>query len=96
MGLVLEVLKWEKLFLSEKKLQFLCDEVRILGRVVTNNGIQMDPEKVDHILNWKVPTTRTLYKGFIGTVDYLADDIYKVWVPLGVLAEACTDSCAFQ
>lgn len=42
--------------LSEKKLRFLCDEVKILGHVVTDDGIKMDPEKVDRIINWKVPT----------------------------------------
>lgn len=45
--------------LSEKKLQFLCSEVKILGRIVTDDGIKMDPEKVDRIINWKVPTSQT-------------------------------------
>lgn len=42
--------------LSENKLKFLCDEVKILGRIVDSNGIRMDPEKVDRVLNWKVPS----------------------------------------
>ena len=69
--IVLDILKREKLYLSEKKLHFLCKEVKILGCIVTNDGIRMDPEKVDGILNWKVPTNRTLCKGFIGSVRYL-------------------------
>lgn len=52
--------------LSEKKLRLLSKEVKILGRVVTDDGIKMDPEKVDRILNWKVPTNRTLCKGIGG------------------------------
>lgn len=56
----------------------------------------MDPKKVNQILNWKVPTNKTLCKGFIGSVGYLTDDIYKVQVSLGVLAEACAESCPFQ
>ena len=56
----------------------------------------MDPEKVDRILNWKTPTNRSLCKGFIGSVGYLADGIYKVHVPLGVLAEACAESKPFE
>ena len=44
--IVLDILKREKLYLSEKKLHFLCKEVKILGCIVTNDGI----------LNWKVPT----------------------------------------
>ena len=92
---ILAILKREKLYLSEEKLKFLCREVKILGRIVTDDGIRMDPEKVDRILNWKVPTNRSLCKGFIGSVGYLADDIYKVRVPLGVLAEACAESKPF-
>jgi len=103
---VFRILQQEKLYLSKTKLCFLCKEVKILGRVVTDDGIWMDPEKVDHVINWKVPTNRTLCRGFIGAVGYLAEDIYKVRVPLGVLAEACakmrpyqwgyTEQCAFK
>ena len=93
---VLDILWREKLYLSKAKLRFLCKEVKILGHVVTDDGIQMDPEKVDQVVNWKVPTNRTLCRGFVGTVGYLADDIYKVRVPLGVLAEACAETKPYQ
>jgi len=95
---VIRILKEEKLYLSEKKLRFLCKEVKIkiLGRVVTDDGIQMDPEKVDRVVNWKVPTNRTLCRGFMGAVGYLADNIFKVHVPLGVLAKASAKSKPFQ
>lgn len=43
-----------------------------------------------------MPTNRTLCKGFIGSVGYLADDIYKVRIPLGVLAEASAESRPFR
>ncbi|KIM50315.1 hypothetical protein SCLCIDRAFT_145842, partial [Scleroderma citrinum Foug A] len=55
----------------------------------------MDPDKVNSIVNWKIPTNRTLCKGFIGSVGYLADDIYKVHIPLGVLAEASAETKPF-
>jgi len=94
--IVLEILKREKLYLSEKKLRFLCKEVKILGRIVADDGIRMDPEKVDSILKWKVPTNRALCRGFIASVGYLADDIYKVRVPLGVLSEASAETRPFR
>ena len=93
--IMLDVLKQEKLYLSRKKLKFLCKEVKILRRIVTDDGIRMDPNKVTSIVNWKVPTNHTLCKGFIGSVGYLVDDIYKVRVPLGVLAEASAESKPF-
>ena len=94
--IILDTLKQEKLYLSKKKLHFLCNKVKILGRIIADNGIRMDPEKVDSILKWKTPTNRTLCKGFIGSVGYLADDIYKVRVPLGVLSKACTETQPFR
>lgn len=45
----------------------------------------MDPSKVDSVLNWKVPTNRELLSGFLGPVGYLADNIERVRVPMGVL-----------
>jgi len=93
---VFQILQKEKLYLSKTKLCFLCKEVKILGHVVTNDGIRMDPEKVDRVVNWKVPMNRTLCRGFIGAVGYLAEDIYKVRVPLGVLAEACAETRPYQ
>ena len=48
------------------------------------------------MVNWKVLTNCTLCRGFIGAVRYLADDIYKVRVPLGVLAEASAETKPFQ
>ena len=95
-SIVLQILKKEKLYLSETKLRFLCKEVKILGCVITDDGIRMDPEKVNQVVNWKVPTNCTLCRGFVGAVRYLADDIYKVRVPLGVLAEASAETKPFQ
>jgi hypothetical protein len=92
---VLRILEREKLYLSENKLKFLCDEVKILGRIVDQNGIRMDPEKVDRVLNWKTPTNRDQCHGFIGSVGYLADDIYRVRIPLGILSEVMGDTVPF-
>lgn len=58
--LVLDILEKEKLYLSRGKLRFIAPELKLLGRVVDNEGICMDAEKVDSVLNWKVPTNRDL------------------------------------
>ena len=47
----------------------------------------MDPDKVDSVLNWKVPTSKTLLQAFLGSVGYLADDIKLIRIPMGVLTE---------
>lgn len=82
---VLDALKREKLYLSEKKLQFFCREVKILGRIVDDDGIRMDPDKVDALVKWKTPTNRGLLTGFLGVAGYLADNINRVQIPMGHL-----------
>lgn len=75
---VIDILKREKFYLNRDKLQLCCKEMRILGRVVDDQGIRMDPEKVDALVRWKTPTNRELLRGFLGAASYLADDIAKV------------------
>ena len=76
--LVLDILLKEKLYLSGTKLRFIAPEMKFLGRVVNDEGIHMDAEKVNSVLNWKVPSNRDLLRGFIGSVSYLADDIPNI------------------
>ena len=37
--IVIDILQKEKLYLGEKKIHFLCKEMRVLGRLVDDNGI---------------------------------------------------------
>ena len=94
--LVMDILLKEKLYLSRTKLRFIAPELKLLGRVVDDEGIRMDAEKVDSVLNWKVPTNRDLLRGFIGSVGYLADDIPNIRLPMGVLSSITGDTVPFR
>lgn len=94
--IVLDILKKEKFYLSAGKLEFICKRVKILGRIVDDDGIQMDPHKVDALINWKVPTNRDLLRGFLGAAGYLADDIDRVRIPMGVLHTLMSDAVPFR
>jgi hypothetical protein len=93
---VLDILEREKLYLSVSKLQLLQPELSVLGRVVDDNGIRMDPHKVDTVLNWKAPTNRDLLRGFLGSVGYLADDVPCLRIPMGILHILTSDSVPFR
>lgn len=93
--LVIDILREEKLYLSRRKLHFIQSVLKLLGRIVDDQGIRMDPDKVDSVLKWKVPTNRDLLRGFIGSVGYLADDIPNVRIPLGILS-AIRTRCLFD
>jgi hypothetical protein len=68
----------------------------LLGRIIDERGIHMDPEKVDDVLAWKIPTNRDLLRGFIGSVGYLADNIPNICLPLGVLSAVTGDTVPFR
>lgn len=94
--LIIDILKREELYLSATKLHFLCAEMKILGRIVDDQGIRMDPDKVDCVVNWKVPTTKELLRGFLGSVGYLADDIAMVRIPMGILTSLTGSESSFR
>src|SRR6266702_5407384 len=94
--IIIDILKREQLFLSKNKLQFLRPELKVLGRLITDDGIRMDPEKVDSIINWKIPTNWDLLRGFLGSVGYLANDIPNVRIPMGILHSLTGDAIYFR
>ncbi|GJZ78527.1 putative nucleotidyltransferase, ribonuclease H [Tanacetum coccineum] len=57
--LVLELLKKEKLYAKFSKCEFWLREVQFLGHVINDNGIHVDPSKIEVVKNWKAPRTLT-------------------------------------
>ena len=56
--IVNEVLKWLKendLFLKPQKCFFEQKEVKFLGLIISEEGIRMDPKKVEGVQNWPRP-----------------------------------------
>jgi len=82
---VLDILGKEQLYLSKEKLHFFVERLKILGHVIDGDGIALDPNKVDSILNWKIPTNRELLAGFLGAVGYLASGCHAIRIPMGCL-----------
>ena len=93
---ILDILKCESFFLSKKKMKLFQMELKILGHVIDDDSIRMDPEKVDSIAAWKVPTNRDLLHGFLGAVRYLAPNVLQVRVPMGVLTRLTGDSVPYN
>ncbi|XP_076383913.1 uncharacterized protein LOC143261229 [Megalopta genalis] len=52
--------------MSPKKCNFFCKEVKYLGHVVSEMGVQTDPEKLDAVKNWPVPKSKIELKSFLG------------------------------
>nr|GEV74787.1 putative reverse transcriptase domain-containing protein [Tanacetum cinerariifolium] len=57
LGLVLELLKKEKLYAKFSKCEFWLREVQFLGHVINGDGIHVDPSKIKDVNNWEAPRT---------------------------------------
>ncbi|KAJ2917715.1 hypothetical protein MD484_g2704, partial [Candolleomyces efflorescens] len=93
---VVDVLRREMFYLNESKIHILPKEMKILGRIIDDDGIRMDPDKVESLVNWKTPTSRELLRGFLGAASYLADDIAGVRIPMGILFNLTSNSVPFR
>nr|GEV38300.1 putative reverse transcriptase domain-containing protein [Tanacetum cinerariifolium] len=57
LGLVLELLKKEKLYVKFSKCEFWLQEVQFLRHVINGDVIHVDPSKIEAVKNWKAPRT---------------------------------------
>nr|GEZ96051.1 retrotransposon protein, putative, Ty3-gypsy subclass [Tanacetum cinerariifolium] len=66
--LVLELLKKEKLYAKFSKCEFWLQEVHFPWHVVNDNGIYMDPSKIEVVKNWKAPKSPSEIRQGFGCV----------------------------
>ncbi|GJT62251.1 reverse transcriptase domain-containing protein [Tanacetum coccineum] len=90
LGLVLELLRKEKLYAKFSKCEFWLQEVHFLGHVVNQNGIHVDPSKIEAEKNWKTPTTPSEIQSFLGLAGYYRQfiaNLSKIAKPLSSLTQ---------
>ena len=46
------------------------ERVAFLGHVVSRNGIEVDPQKIEAVKQWLRPTSATKIRSFLGLVGY--------------------------
>lgn len=52
------------------KCKFGRIQIDYLGHIITENGIVVDPRKMDSITNWPLPRTPKEMHGFLGLIGY--------------------------
>ena len=67
---VLQTLRERQLYAKFSKCEFWLDRVNFLGHVISAQGIMVDPQKVEAILNWEAPTNQTEVRSFLGLARY--------------------------
>ena len=67
---VLEILRKEQLYAKLSKCEFWLTEVSFLGHIVSKEGIQVDPKKIEVVVEWKPPRNVTEVRSFLGLAGY--------------------------
>ncbi|KAI3691540.1 hypothetical protein L2E82_49905 [Cichorium intybus] len=82
---VLETLRKEKLYAKLSKCDVWLWEVQFLGHNVNEQGIMVDPAKVEAVMRWEVSKTPSEIRSLLGLAGYyrrFIQDFSKVTVPL--------------
>lgn len=74
---VLEVLRQNHLYAKSDKCEFHTRKVEYLGFVITPNGVEMDPKKVESVVGWPTPTTVRQIRGFMGFANFYRRFIFN-------------------
>ena len=73
-----EKLKQAGLKLKPSKCEFFRQELTYLGHVVSKDGIQTNPKKVEATHKWLTPTNMTEVRSFLGFTNYYQQFIKKI------------------
>lgn len=84
---VLQRLQEAGLKLKEQKCFFMMDEVKYLGFIISKNGIQVDPEKVEAVVKIPQPTNVSQLRSFLGLVNFYARFVPNISAVLAPLYE---------
>ena len=68
--LTLQLLRDHKLYANLSKCVFYKDRTHYLGHIISYEGIYVDPEKIEAIMNWLTPRNVTDVKYFMGLAGY--------------------------
>ncbi|CAL9012614.1 unnamed protein product, partial [Prunus brigantina] len=68
--IVVGTLRRRQLYAKFSKCQFWLDRISFLGHVISAEGIYVDPQKIEAVMNWPQPTSVTEIRSFLGLAGY--------------------------
>ena len=78
------------MFAKFNKCEFWLKEIQFLGHIISEEGIRVDPSKIQDIVNWKRPTKVTEIHSFLGFAGYyrrFVQDFSRIAGPLSRLTQ---------
>ncbi|XP_073056887.1 uncharacterized protein [Primulina eburnea] len=85
---VLQQLRDNQLYAKLKKCEFWLDQVTFLGHIISEDGITVDPTKIESVKKWPIPMTVAEVRRFLGLAGYYRHfiaDFSKIALPLTTL-----------
>jgi hypothetical protein len=73
---VLQRLRDHKLYAKFSKCEFWLKSVKFLGHTICQEGISVDPSKVQEVMDWKPPKSVHQIRSFLGLAGY-----YRRFIP---------------
>ncbi|KAA0064296.1 putative DNA/RNA polymerases superfamily protein [Cucumis melo var. makuwa] len=86
--IVLQTLRNKQLYAKFNKCEFWLNQVVFLEHVVSANGVSVDPQKLEAVVNWERPTSATEVRSFLGLAGYyrrFVEDFSRLALPLTAL-----------
>ena len=83
--LTLQLLREHQLYAKLSKCDFYRDRIQYLGHIILEEGISMDPENIEAIMNWPTPRNVTdvrYFMGFADTTGGSLKDFPRLHIPL--------------
>jgi hypothetical protein len=68
--MVLQVLREHQLYAKLSKSSFYQKQIHYLGHIISEEGLSMDPKKIEAIRGWSIPKNVTDFISFMGLVGY--------------------------
>ena len=93
---VLQILREHQLYAKFSKCDFCTESVAFLGHVVTKDGIQVDPMKIEAVSEWPRPTTVIEIRSFLGLEGYyrrFVQDFSRITAPMTRLTQKNAKIC---
>jgi hypothetical protein len=87
---VLKRLQQNHLYCNHKKCDFFVDRVSYIGLVITPEGISMEKEKVQAVLEWPAPTSVKGVQSFLGFANFyrrFVPDFSRLACPMNALTQ---------
>ena len=66
----MEKLRAHELYAKFSKCEFWLTKISFLGHILSEDGVAMDPAKVEVVTNWKQPMMVTEVRSFLGLAGY--------------------------